>query len=161
MYFYLFILLYTEGDDFAPISSQLITFLPGQGSRVYASINITDDNTLEDVEDFRVVLNTSDPNVFLQPSSATVTILDNDGNVTILNLTLLCYNDLPLPLSYIAVTIEFLQPTYSVLEETGFLTVCALLIGQTARNVTINLTTLEASAQGTYACVYECASLCV
>ena len=72
---------------------------------------------------------------------------------------MLDYNDLPLPLSYIAVMIEFLQPTYSVLEEAGFLTVCALLVGQTARNVTINLTTLEASAQGTYVCV--CVTACV
>ena len=42
-------------------------------------IPIIDDSVLENNETFSVVLNTEDQNVVLDLTSATVTIVDNDG----------------------------------------------------------------------------------
>ena len=44
-------------------------------------VPIIDDAVLEDNQTFSVVLSTEDPNVALDPASATVTIVDNDGEI--------------------------------------------------------------------------------
>ena len=44
------------------------------------SIVVTSDLTLEENETFLAVLNSSDPDVIIDPNTATVTILNDDGN---------------------------------------------------------------------------------
>ena len=44
-------------------------------------VPIIDDTILEDNETFSVVLSTADPDALLDPTSATVAIGDNDGEI--------------------------------------------------------------------------------
>ena len=63
--------------DYTEVSVQL-SFQPGE-SEMCTAISITNDAILEDSETFSVQINTTDQAVILNPSSATVTILDNDS----------------------------------------------------------------------------------
>ena len=63
--------------DYTEVSVQL-SFQPGE-SEMCTAISITNDAILEDSETFSVQLNTTDQAVILNPSSSTVTILDNDS----------------------------------------------------------------------------------
>ena len=56
-----------------------LRFLPGVNESCRIVIPIIDDSVLENNETFSVVLNTEDQNVVLDLTSATVTIVDNDG----------------------------------------------------------------------------------
>lgn len=70
----------TAPDDYSALQN-LLTFTPGGNVSCMAVVPIIDDAVLEDNQTFSVVLNTEDPNVLLDPASATVTIVDNDGEV--------------------------------------------------------------------------------
>ena len=61
-----------------------LTFAPGVNVLSTAVVPITDDAVLEDNETFSVVMSTTDPNVLLDPASAIVTIVDNDGKMVYL-----------------------------------------------------------------------------
>ena len=54
---------------------------PGMTGTQCRSISITDDSILENDEVFVVALSTTDQDVILNPSTTSVTILDDDGNV--------------------------------------------------------------------------------
>ena len=56
----------------------ILTFSPGE-TVVCSPFLINNDQILEDLEDFRVVLETNDPRVTVDPSEGTVTIVDDDG----------------------------------------------------------------------------------
>ena len=56
----------------------ILTFAPGE-TVVCSPFLINDDQILEDLENFRVVLSTNDPRVTVGPSQGTVTIVDDDG----------------------------------------------------------------------------------
>ena len=56
-----------------------LRFLPGINESCRFAISIIDDTVLEINETFGVVLSTADLEVSLDPASATVTIIDNDG----------------------------------------------------------------------------------
>ena len=56
-----------------------LTFLPGINESCSFVIPIIDDSVLENNETFDVVISTTDLDVSIDPSSATVTIVDNDG----------------------------------------------------------------------------------
>ena len=64
--------------------SENIIFSPGLTGPQCQSISITDDSILENDEMFVVALSTADQDVILNPSTTSVTIIDDDGNVLIL-----------------------------------------------------------------------------
>ena len=64
-------------SDYTGVSRQL-SFQPG-GTELCTTINIINDVILEDSETFSVQLTATDQAVILNPSSATVSIIDNDG----------------------------------------------------------------------------------
>jgi len=64
-------------SDYTGVSRQL-SFQPG-GTELCTAINIINDVILEDSETFSVQLTATDQAVILNPSSATVSIIDNDG----------------------------------------------------------------------------------
>ena len=57
----------------------VFTFMPGVSDLCTSEISIIDDLVLEDNETFSVLLSTTDLDVSLEPSSASVTIVDNDS----------------------------------------------------------------------------------
>ena len=68
----------TAGADFNQISAQLS--LSANSLQQCVSVGIVDDTIFEDNEIFTAVLTTADPQVtVLDPPSAVITILDNDG----------------------------------------------------------------------------------
>ena len=69
--------------DYSLISENII-FSPGLTGPQCQSISITDDSILENDEMFVVALSTADQDVILNPSTTSVTIIDDDGNVLIL-----------------------------------------------------------------------------
>ena len=65
--------------DYSLITENII-FSPGMTGPQCQSISITDDSILENNEVFVVALRTTDQDVILNPSTTSVTILDDDGN---------------------------------------------------------------------------------
>ena len=68
---------YEDISDFSPLTV-VLTFQPGTNGQC-TSIAIVNDSILENDEDLLVELTTSDEAVALNPSSATITIEDNDS----------------------------------------------------------------------------------
>jgi len=73
---------------------------------------------------------------------------------------IVCFSMSPLILPVSDVTVGVQQVSYSVREVDGLVMVCAILTGDTQKEVLVNLTTLSGSAQGqlescicTYACI--------
>ena len=70
--------LIADGSDYMKVLPTQLTFQPGE-TELCRQIIIIDDVVLEENEMFFVVLSTTDQAVLLNPSSATVTILNNDS----------------------------------------------------------------------------------
>ena len=68
----------TAPGDYISVQN-LLTFMPGVNELCTTMIPILDDSFLEDNETFSVVLSAIDPAVSLDPASATVIIVDNEG----------------------------------------------------------------------------------
>ena len=66
-------------DDYTAINSQVIFTPANQGQTLCRSIPVNDDLICEADETISVSVTTADPAVNLSPSSAVVTIIDNDG----------------------------------------------------------------------------------
>ena len=64
-------------NDFTPAITPLV-FGPST-SELCTNISVSQDSILETVEDFSVQLSTADPAVILSPRTASVTIVDMDG----------------------------------------------------------------------------------
>lgn len=63
--------------DYVPVN-QLLTFQ--SNVLMCTNVNITNDNVVEDMEVFQVILSSSDPDVIIGTNgTASITILDNDG----------------------------------------------------------------------------------
>ena len=65
-------------DDYAEPTPMELTIVAGTDQQC-TSISISDDPILENDEFFSVVLNTTDQAVTLRPSTANITIEDDDG----------------------------------------------------------------------------------
>ena len=66
--------------DFTPLE-QIVTF-QSNVHRACENVVIVDDDVVEDTEVFQIDVSSSDPDVILgQFSSATITVLDDDGTV--------------------------------------------------------------------------------
>jgi len=119
------------------------------------------DSVLEEEQTFSVVLSTADLDITLQSNPAVVTIVDNDGIFAngccvwfyclhALMPIWLCYSYI---LYYIffffsAITVSLQQPMYIVDESIGAVSICAVLIGQTEKVVTLTLSPIESTALG-------------
>jgi len=120
------------------------------------------DSVLEEEQTFSVVLSTADLDITLQSNPAVVTIVDNDGIFAngccvwfyclhALMSIWLCYSYI---LYYIfffffsAITVSLQQPMYIVDESIGAVSICAILIGQTEKVVTLTLSPIESTALG-------------
>jgi len=70
--------------DYSAVEGNLLTFSPAMNVSCATVIPIIDDNVLEDDQTFSVVLSTTELDVLLDPASATVTIVDDDGEFAFL-----------------------------------------------------------------------------
>ena len=68
----------TSGSDFQQIQTTTVTFQPRETGRKPVTINIIDDQILENDEQFLVFIASSDSDTRVVTSSATVTIEDDD-----------------------------------------------------------------------------------
>lgn len=67
-------------DDYTSVSSMELTFRPATSTNPQCGdIQITDEDILEDDESFSVILDSSDGTVMVSPSTATVTVRNDDG----------------------------------------------------------------------------------
>ena len=80
---YIAILHTAAPDDYSALQN-LLTFTPGVNVSCTTVVPIIDDAVLEDNQTFSIVLSTEDPDVLLDPASAIVTIIDNDGEIAYL-----------------------------------------------------------------------------
>ena len=79
-YLHLYLISYLTVDvDYTAINSQVIFTPTNQGQTLCRSIPVDDDLICEADETISVSVTTADPAVILSPSSALVTIIDNDG----------------------------------------------------------------------------------
>ena len=69
-------------DDYTAISENL-TFSETE-TRICSYVISVEDDTLEEDEEFTLILSTDDPSIVLGPSEATVTILDNDSRLSMM-----------------------------------------------------------------------------
>ena len=72
-----FILSLTAGSDYTS-GTVMVTFTPGQ-TTASVSILIVDDSDIESTEMFSATLTTTESNVMIGDGTATVTILDDEG----------------------------------------------------------------------------------
>ena len=79
---YLCLLYISVSVDYSTVISE-VTFQPGE-TRITVPVPIIDDDIFEDVEIFRAHLTTTDDNVNISDSMATVSIVDNDGEAYII-----------------------------------------------------------------------------
>jgi len=151
-------------EDFAPPIPMELTFLPGTAERC-ANISISNDTILEDDELFSVQLDTTDQAVTLSPSSADVTIGDDDGkslSISLIANFLYCstYRGNPCPLLVnelalllpLGVVVGLQETEYSEGEGNESLSVCVFLNGTAERDVVVTLSAISQTAQGR---VYE------
>ena len=68
---------FSEPDDYRETIA-VLTFEPGF-TQVRTLLQIIDDNILEDIENFRLSLETTEPRVTLDPEQGTVSITDTDS----------------------------------------------------------------------------------
>jgi len=75
-------LFYSAGLDFPP-TVEVLNFLPGMG-RQCACIEILQDTEGEDDEMFSAILSTTSLNVMITRNAATITIMDDDCKMIVL-----------------------------------------------------------------------------
>lgn len=111
--------------DFSALSSTSLFFSGASGVECF-SISILDDSIVEQNETFSVLLTSSNSATEISPSSATVTINDDDTVV----------------IGWSSVSFEF--------DESGpFATVCAEIVqGEIARRVSVFFLTIDDTTQG-------------
>ena len=116
------------------------------------TIPIVEDNIVEGSETIIVTLTSTDPAAIINPSSASVTIEDNDGKRWLYQHCKACSSRTILvfilpPLS--VVRIGFNPTTYSVHEDEGSVSVVvSVLLGILGRDVIVSLQTLNGTALG-------------
>ena len=73
----------TASSDYNAVEGNQLTFTPEVNVSCTTVVPIIDDAVLEDNQTFSVVLITSDPDALVNPAFATVTIVDNDGKISL------------------------------------------------------------------------------
>ena len=69
----------TESTDFTPLTENLVFTTSNMNQFLCMNISITDDAICEDAETFSCMLSSMDPIVDFAIQTATITILDDDG----------------------------------------------------------------------------------
>ena len=69
----------TAPDDYGSVSTMITFTDANQGQTVCQTVTIVDDLVCEDTEEFSIELSTADDQVDIDPSMATISITDNDG----------------------------------------------------------------------------------
>ena len=122
-------LIHPGGQDYSPLSGFSLTFPSGSVTNGALSFNvsITDDSILEFDEFFTILAASMDSAVTFAPwrDTSAVNILDDDS-----------------------VSVEIDLDNYSIREGDGLLEVCLVVIGDLARDVPININSLDITAQG-------------
>ena len=73
----------TASSDYNAVEGNQLTFTPEVNVLCATVVPIIDDAVLEDNQTFSVVLSTEDPDTLVNPAFATVTIVDNDGKISL------------------------------------------------------------------------------
>ena len=116
------------GDDYNTMGAGTITLSPGKTSETIV-ISILEDSAIEGAETFTIVLSGAPAGVSLNPTAATVTIIDNDAAG-------------PDP-----IVIGFVPETYAVSEGAGKVTLTVeLRSGVLTQDVTLSYATMDDSA---------------
>ena len=118
------------GQDYFPPPGFSLTFPSGSITNDALSFNVSiiDDTLVEFDEFFTIRITSTDTAVTFAPGrdTSSVNILDNDS-----------------------VTVEIDLDNYSIREGDGPLEICLNVIGQLDRDVTINIASMDMTAQGT------------
>ena len=144
--------MFAASSDYFPIS-EVLTF-SGSSTTQIVHVSIVNDRLLEINEVFTASLSLEDETdrdyVQLNPSSASITIIDDDGNHDIVVISVIpCMITAIIPSGAV---IGFVPPSYSVVEGVdrfASLTV-QLISGQLGRDVTVNFITRRGSAIGSF-----------
>ena len=134
----------TAPNDYTSVENVLI-FSPGINESCTTVIPIIDDSVLENDEVFSVMISTTDSDVSLDPASANVTIVDNDGKTFFSKSTVIIIMDTSTTLG---VTVGLQQPSYNVSEDGMEIIICAILSGQIEREVSVLVSTEDGLAIG-------------
>ena len=133
------ILFYTGGIDYDP-GPYSILFSAGETNKSF-NISIFDNNTFESLENFNLLIS---PHAFIllgNPHQAVTTIRDDDGkNVnsmfSIINVGIA------------VVIINFVQPTYTVTEDSGSAQAMLALSNPSIFDITIQITDMNSGLTG-------------
>lgn len=133
--------------DFTPVLETLVFGIDETAIPQCTDILITLEDDLEMEETFSVQLTTSEPDVVvLSPSSATVTI-DNDDCEGV-HLIVIILEDNTYICPFIDVTVSLQRSSYFVNERQTSVIVCTDLLGESHREVLVMVRTIPGSAEG-------------
>ena len=113
-----------SGPDFTQTDVEL-TFQSLSSTRLCTSIAITNDNAVEDTEEFKIFLRTADDSLYVTGENGSVIISDDDR---------------------VAVSLE--RGEVSVEEEEGTVEMCVQLLGVVEKNVEVSLALVADTAHG-------------
>ena len=136
---------YTGVSDYTSVS-RMVTFSAGQSS-ASVSVPVTNDNVIEASEMFSGSLSAVTENVDIGADTATVTIMDDDGElVSILCYILCCGSMYPI---FLLVIISFDPTSYTVTEGIdGTAELMLVRSGNLNREVVVSVTTTPGTAIG-------------
>ncbi len=134
-------------DDFGSISLELGIFQPATATLPWCwIIFISNDDIVESTDTFSVVLSTNEPDVvLLRPSSAVVSIVDDDCKLLV---CLLCQPDSSSYIIPLAVSVAWEQLSYVTSEVAGTVVACAVLTGQIERDIIVAAFSVDGTAIG-------------
>ena len=142
--------IYPASSDYTTLTRSLV--LNGATRSQTVTIPIRDDMVVENqFELFSINLSTSDFAVMLDPVSATVTVEDNDSELSpqqtkVCICTKMSISSIPTSV----VTIGF-NATYSVREDAGSISITVfVLMNSLAKDVIVTLSTLDDTARGVF-----------
>ena len=142
--------IYPASSDYTTLTRSLV--LNGATRSQTVTIPIRDDMVVENqFELFSINLSTSDFAVMLDPVSATVTVEDNDSELSPQQTKVcICTKKSISSIPTSVVTIGF-NATYSVREDAGSISITVfVLMNSLAKDVIVTLSTLDDTARGVF-----------
>ncbi len=139
-------IMYPAPQDYTQTSDDLVFVADETMSHTLCrNISIVPDAIVENVETFKVSVNSENSRVIISRQNATVTILDSSGKAVIVdkdistNDSKLCY--------YAVLEVSFENLEYTIDEGNGSLSVCLLLNTTLDRNVLLSIQSQSLTAQ--------------
>ena len=133
-----------------------MVFTPSVGgsTELLVPVAIINDNLLETNEIFTLELSTTAERVTFTQSTATATIMDDDGIFNAQYILLLSRAVLSILMTLYCILVEvnvsLEQGSYTVEEAVGSMNVCLVLSGELGRDITVTLETSDNSATSKY-----------